>query len=241
MLTADQTNLDLMKASREALNKIQEAKGQEVDVLTEAREIAKHKDMGRHMFAPYDSLAFESKIRVDMMYYDQLLQKLDDELHEGVEQVLTSLFTNIRKIYEFINIKPEIFGNGVDGEILNESMESAQKKLSKAIYENLDKNFYKLSPDQRKERYLEESKEMIKDLIQDGTEHDDAIVLGVKVCVLENLLRGIAFPFACWSRVNHLVESETYGKVFDQSALVDLVESFEKKIHAVAKIVAVCI
>ena len=241
MLTADETSLDLMRASRQALEKIQESKDQKIDVLTEAKEIAKHKDMGRHMFEPYDSLAFESKIRVDMMYYDQLLQKLDSELHEGVEQVLTSLFKNIRKIYEFVNIKPEIFGAGINGDILNESIDKAQQKLSKAIYENLDKHFYKLTAEQRKERYMEESKSVIKDLIQDGTNHDDAIALGVKVCVLENLLRSIAFPFACWSRVNHLVESETYGKVFDQSALVDLVEAFEKKIHSVSKIVAVCI
>lgn len=241
MLHADDTSLNLMRASRQALDKIQEAKGQTVDVLTEAREIAKNKDMGRHMFQPYDSLAFETKLRVDMMYYDQLLQKLDSELHEGVEKVLTSLFKNIRQIYEFVNIKPEIFGAGINEAILNESMERAQQKLSKAIYDNLDRHFYKLTPDQRKDRYMEESRELVKSLITDGTDHDDAIALGVKVAVLENLLRGIAFPFACWARVSHLVESETYGKIFDQSALVNLVESFEKKIHSVAKIVAVCI
>jgi hypothetical protein len=242
MLTAaDDTSLDLMRASRQALEKIQESKGKQLDVLTEAQEIAKQKDMGRHMFKPYDSLVFESKLRVDMMYYDQLLQKLDDELHEGVETVLTSLFTNIRKIYEFVNIKPEIFGSGVTDEVLNESMEKAQRKLAKAIYDNLDRNFYKLNVEQRKEKYFEESKSLIKDLIQDGTDHDDAIALGVKVVVLENLLRNIAFPFGCWARINHLVESENYGKIFDQSALVNLVESFEKKIHSVAKIVAVCV
>ncbi len=241
MLSTDETSLEIMKASRQALEKIQESKSEKVDVLTEAREIAKQKDMGRHMFDPYDSLAFESKIRVDMMYYDQLLQKLDNELHEGVEQVLTSLFTNIRKIYEFVNIKPEIFGAGITHEILNESIEKSQRRLSKAIFDSLDRHFYKLSPDQRKDKYLEESRELIRQLIKDGTEHDDAIGLGIKVTVLENLLRNIAFPFACWARISNLVESETYGKVFDQSALVDLVESFEKKIHSVAKIVAVCI
>lgn len=233
--------LDIMRKSREALNKINEHKESKINVLEEAQRVFKEKDMGRGLYHPFDQVAFEGKLRVDMMYYEQLFQKLDENHHTKLEEVMTTLFTNVRKIYEFINIKPEIYGgrHGVDETILDESIERSQRKLSKAIYANLDHNFYRLNEQERKDRYYEKSKELIKELMQESkTEADDAIKFGVKVTVLENLLRNISFPQFAWARVIHLTESVNYGKVFDQNRLVGLVESFEKKIHNIARIIA---
>lgn len=237
----EQGQLDIMRQSREALNKINEHKNSKVNVLEEAQRVFKEKDMGRGLYHPFDQMTFEGKLRVDMMYYEQLFQKLDDNLHPKIEEIMTSLFTNVRKIYEFINIKPEIYGKryGVDESILDESIERSQRKLSKAIYSNLDYNFYRLNEQERKDRYYEKSKELIKELMQESkVEADDAIKFGIKVAVLENLLRSISFPSFAWARVTHLTESVNYGKVFDQNRLVGLVESFEKKIHNIARIVA---
>jgi len=59
-----------------------------------------------------------------------------------------------------------------------------------------------------------------------------------KVNIVESLLVKIAFPFAVKSRIDYLIESEDYRKVFDQEALVELVDSFNKKVHNIAKIIA---
>ena len=239
-MITESSQLDVMRQSREALNKIQDHQDSKVDTLTEAKRVASEMDMGKGLFKPFDQIAFEGKLRVDMMYYDQLFQKLDEGVHGKIEEVMTALFTNVRKIYEFINIRPEIYGKriGINESILDDSLERSQRKLSKAIYENLDLNFYRLSEDQRKDRYYECSKELIKDLMNEGVDSEEAIKFGIKVSVLENLLRSISFPGATWSRVTHLTESVNYGKIFDQNRLVGLVEAFEKKIHNIAKIIA---
>lgn len=240
MFTAE-GQLDIMRQSREALNKIHENKASQVSVLEEAQRVFKEKDMGKGLYHPFDQVAFEGKLRVDMMYYDQLFQKLDENIHPKLEEVMTSLFTNVRKIYEFINIHPEIYGkrHGVDETILDESIERSQRKLSKAIYANLDHNFYRLNEQERKDRYYAECKDLIKEVMQESKiDADDAIKFGIKVAVLENLLKSISFPTFAWARVKHLTESVNYGKVFDQNRLVGLVESFEKKIHNIARIVA---
>jgi hypothetical protein len=239
MFTED-SQLDIMRESRKALNKIKEHEDSQVDTLTEAYRVSNEMDMGKGLYQPFDQIVFEGKIRVDMMYYDQLFQKLDESVHSKIEEVMTALFTNVRKIYEFVNIKPEIYGKRleINEDILDDSLERSQRKLSKAIYENLDLNFYRLNEEQRKERYYEACKETIKDLITDGSDPTEATKFGIKVAVLENLLRSISFPGATWSRVTHLTESVNYGKIFDQNRLVGLVEAFEKKIHNIAKIIA---
>jgi len=240
MLT-ENAQMDIMRESRGALNKINESRGKKVSVLEEAQRISKQKDMGRGFYKPYDQITFESKIRVDMMYYDQLFQKLDENVHPQIEGVMSSLFTNVRKVYEFVNIVPEFYGKGINESIIDDSLEKGQRRLSKAIYENLDRNFYKLNEEQRKDRYYDSSKDTITGLITDGVDADDAIKFGIKVSVIENLLRNVSFPFGSWSRIQYLTDNVDYGRVFDQDKLVDLVESFEKKIHNLAKIIATCV
>lgn len=237
----NESQLDIMRQSRKALNKIHEHNEQSVSVLEEAQRVFKEKDMGRGLYHPFDPVVFEGKIRVDLMYYDQFFQKLDESYHAKMEEIMAGLFTNVRKIYEIINIRPEIYGkrHGVDESILDESIEKCQHKLSKSIFSNLDFNFYRLSEQERKDRYFEKSKELVKEVVQEGkADTDDAIKYAIKVSVLENLLKSISFPKFAWARITHLTESVNYGKVFDQSRLVGLVESFEKKIHNIAKIIA---
>ena len=48
--------------------------------------------------------------------------------------------------------------------ILEKSNESQHQILSNIIYEYFDKSFYSLTPQQRKEKYLEESKPNIDDI-----------------------------------------------------------------------------
>lgn len=232
----------LMLESRKTLERMKEESNRKnTKLLTEMKDCWNKYDKGREFFEEYDSVAYESKVRVDMLYYDQLLQKLSPELSESVSTIIGKLYKDINNIYEFINIKPEIYGNGINEKILNESISETSAKLSKVIYEYLDKNFYNLDIDKRREKYYNSSLNESKKLISEGTNPEDAIAFSVKVVVMENLLKHISFPFASWSRVSYLTEDIDYGKVFDQEKLIENVHQFESKLHNVAKIVAACI
>jgi len=235
-LLAENYNFDAMVESQKALQKIQESKTKKRNHLEIIQEGITKATAGSEFFEPYDSLMLEGKVKVDMLYFDQLLQKLEES--EQVYEALGSYFKNIRHIYEFVNLRPEIYGKGLDFSILEKSNETQHQLLSSVIYEYFDKNFYSLSVEQRKQKYLEESRELAKQLISEGVEPEEAISFSTKVSIVESLLQKIAFPFAVWSRIGYLTESADYRKVFDQEALVDLVDSFEKKAHALAKVVA---
>jgi hypothetical protein len=235
-LSAENYNFDAMTESMKALQRINEARAKKLNPLEVIQEGIQKATAGSEFFEPYDSLLWEGKVKVDMLYFDQLLQKLEES--EQIYSALGNYFKNIRQIYEFVNLQPEIYGKGMDYTILEKSNEAQHQLLSNVIYEYFDKSFYSLSVEQRKQKYLEESRELAKKLISEGVEPEEAISFSTKVSIVETLLQRIAFPFAVWSRINYLTESDDYRKVFDQEALVELVDSFEKKIGSLAKVVA---
>ena len=232
----DKNDFTAMEESRKALQKIQESKTRKRDPLEIIQEGIQKVTAGSEFFEPYDSLLWEGKIKIDMLYFDQFLQKLEET--DQVYKAMGEYFKNIRQIYEFVNLQPEIYGKGLDYTILEKSNEAQHQALSTIIYEYFDKNFYSLTSEQRKEKYLESSREFAKTLISEGVEPEEAITFSTKACIVETLLQKIAFPFSVWSRINYLTESNDYKKVFDQEALVELVDSFERKVHSLAKVVA---
>ena len=238
VLTEDQ-QVDIMSASREALRKIQtekELKRNPLEVISEAYGKA---SMGADLFEAFDMIAWDGKIKVDMLYYDQLLQKLEES--EDIYKALGAYFKNIREIYEFVNLKPEVYGVGIDFTILEQSNELKKQKLSNVIYEYFDKSFYSLNPEQRESKYLETSRELSKTLISEGVNPEEAMTFATKVSIVETLLTKIAFPFGPNSRINYLMESADYRVVFDQEALVGLYDSFKSKVHSLAKVVSAVI
>jgi len=236
ILSQDNYNLDMMKDAQIALLKIQESKEKKKDHMTIIQEGIAKATAGSEFFEAYDTLIWEGKVKVDMLYFDQFLQKLDES--EELSSALGSYFKNIRQIYEFVNLKPEIYGKRLTFEILEKSNEAQQQIISTIIYEYFDKSFYSLTPEQRSAKYLESSRELAKTLISEGISPEEAIAYSTKVNIVESLLVKIAFPFAVKSRIDYLIESEDYRKVFDQEALVELVDSFNKKVHNIAKIIA---
>jgi hypothetical protein len=235
-LSAKNFNFDVMNESRKALLKIRESQIKKKDHLQLIHEGIQKATAGSELFEAYDPLVWEGKVKVDMLYFDQLLQKLDES--EQIYSALGSYFKNIRQIYEFVNLRPEVYGKGLDYSILDKSNESQRQILSTIIYEYFDKSFYSLTSEQRKDKYLETSREFAKHLISEGTAPEEAITFSTKTNIVENLLQKMAFPFSVWSRIKYLTESDDYRKVFDQEALVDLVDSFERKAQSMAKVVA---
>lgn len=230
----------LMIESRNILDKLNSQKNKIKPLHEVMFENQKKFDKGKQFFEQYDNLSNELKMKIDFMYYEQLLQKLEESVVTNVERSLISLYKTINSIYEHINIKPGIYGN-IDSNILNESIGSSKNKLAKLIYEYIDRNFYSMTPDQRKNKYYEIIKEDAKYLITEGMSPEDAIVHSIKTSVMEGLLRQIAFPFAEWSRVKYLNEDEDYDAVFDNETLTELIDLYNTKIHNIAKIVATCV
>ncbi|MFW6247163.1 MAG: hypothetical protein ACOC22_03275 [bacterium] len=232
---------DIMEETRKTYEKIQEDKKHKSrDLLLEHKENWSRVDKGKDLFEEYDPEFFEKKMQVDMLFYEQLLEKLDENNKESVEELCGLLYKKVNKIYEFINVNPELYG-GLTENIIEESVESKYKTVSKLIYEYLDNNFYNLSTEKRKEAFFEASKEYAKKLIAEGNDINESIEYGTKVCVMEGLINKIAFPFAVNSRINYLLQDSDYGAVFDQEELRDLVESFHKTSNNLARVIAACV
>ncbi len=236
-------NYDIMIESKNTLRKLKTAKkNHDIDLVAELSEGFKKYDSGRDMYETYDILEFEGKSQVDMLYYEQLLKKIteNDQINK-IEGILTSLTKNVNQVYEISNLKPEIYGRKISVDILNDSHSESSSKISKQIYEFLDGNFYKLNVDQRNKKYFNEAAVISKKLITEGNDVDESIEYSVKCVVMENLLEKIAFPFSISSRINHLIESDIYSKVFDNTRLIDSVDNVNEDIRKLASIISVVI
>lgn len=236
----EEEQVEIMNESATALRKIKSNrnKNQTKTLLETMQEVSKYVDYGKELFEAYDVLLFENKMKLDLLYYNKLFEKLDESYVKQIEPAIASIYKDVRMIYEFINIKPEIYGKGVNSELLETSSEKTSKVISEAIFSYLDKNYYNLNPKERMTKYIEESREFSKQLMSEGNDSEDSIKFAVKTVLMENLLQKIAFPFSVWGRIKYFTESEEYGKIFDQDKLNSLVESFINKTSKIAKVVA---
>lgn len=211
------------------------------DLLTEAAEKLKTADYGKNLYEPYDELVFESKVAIDLLYYKHLLRNLDESYHKDVHELIGQTYRSVKEIYEFVNIKPQIFGKNINKSILENSIEDVSKKLTIALNEVLDSSFYNLTPEQRTSKYSDRAMPLAKKLITEQNDPEESIQYSIKTCVLEDVMKKIAFPGANWLRVKYLSESEDFGLIFDQQKLVEIVENFESKIKRLSKYLAACV
>lgn len=231
---------DLMEMARNALrmDKKYAHDNPKVNILTEAKDQFEKADHGRNLYEEYDEAIFESKLAIDMMFYKNLFLKLDETYRVDVQKTLANTYRTVKEIYEFVNIKPELFGKDVTTKLLESTLGESEKKIKDVIMEAVDSSFYQLTPEQRFEKYSERVTPLAKKLIQESCEAVDSIQFSVKSVIMEDILTKISFPKMCWTRVKHLCDSEDFGRIFDQSKLVELVESFENNIKKLSKYVA---
>lgn len=218
-------NLEMMKASRKT------------DLL-ELAEVAHRADYGRALYEAYDPDVFEAKSKVDFLFYEQLFKNAPPDERKELRQILKETYDLARQIYEFVNIKPEVYLQESCREILEAPIGEIEEKISRIIYEFLDRQFYSLTPEERSERYGNAAYGLTMRLVERGVSMEDASTLALKTVLLEKFLRQVAFPFSAWSRVSYLVESEDYGKVFDQDKLIDLVNEFERSVHRLSALIS---
>lgn len=230
----------LMELARTTLQreKVLKKINQKQSPLMEISDSFARADYGKDLYEPYDKNIFEAKLTIDMMYYKQLLENLDQSNSSNVQKLLVNTYRLVKDIYEFVNIKPEIYGKNITTKILELSIDEASSKLSEVLTESINTLFYNLTPEQRISQYSDKAVPLAKKLIIENNDVDDSLQFSIKSVVIENLLTKIAFPFLAWGRVKYLSESEDFGKVFDQEKLFELVETFEKQVSVLAKYVA---
>lgn len=232
---------ELMTEAKDALQKLQNEKNSKKDPLVEFQNNWDSYDKGRAFFEEYTSESFQSKIKVDLMYMDQLLQKLDNQQINEVEKLVSSLYKDVREIYEFINVKPEIYGKNVTEQLINENQQKIKGTLSKNINTYLSNHFYNLPIEKREKLYFERVKEDSKNLITEGQDAKEAIEYSIKKCIMEDLTRNICFPSAIRNRLKYLLEDEAFGDLFDQNALQETYNLFNQKLNNITKIIAACV
>jgi len=237
----EQHENDLITEAKGTLTKLKNKKDSQKTLYEQFQQNWKKYDKGRSYFEEFTTESFESKLKVDLLYMDQLLQKLDNNQITEVEKLISDLYKDVKEIYEFINVKPEVYGKNITEKLINENTEKVKNKLSENIYGYLSRNFYDLPVEKREELYFERIKEDSRNLITEGTEAKEAIEYSIKKCLMEDFTKNICFPTTIKNRLNYLMEDEAFGDLFDQNSLRDVYESFNQKVSNIARIVAACV
>lgn len=234
---------EICEMARQALlnDKEYTAQNKKVDMLYEISQKMKHVDYGKNLYKPYDNGIFEGKVAIDLLYYKHMLKNLDESYCKDVHELIAQTYRTVKEIYEFVNIEPCIFGKDIDSTILENSIDDVNKKLNVVLNEVINTAFYNLTPEQRTNKYSDRALPLAKKLITEHNDPEESLQYSIKTCILEDILKKIAFPGSNWLRVKHLTESEDFGLIFDQQKLVEIVENFEKQTNRLSKYLAACV
>ena len=227
-----------MKEARKALNKIKTEKNVKT-IEEQTKELYRKFKRDENLYEEYSDSIFDTKLRVDSLFYEHVLSKLPEET-KGVEEAIGSFYKTIKNIYETINIKPESH-RMLNSNLLVESINKQQNVFEKILNEHLNNYYYRYTLDQRKEKFLEKATPFAEEMINEGVDSSEAISLSVKSLILESLIKNIAMPRLIQKRVQYLCDDVDYGKVFDQEKLKSLWESFNYKAKNMARIFAIAI
>ena len=204
----------------------------------QADDIRRKFKKSQNLYEEFDPAKFESKVRVDLLFFEHLCQGLPevDRMHDLISQY----YQTIQQLHEIVNIKAESH-KMLKTSLLNESYEDQQKIFSKILSEHINNNYYRFSKEKRTERFLEESKEYSGMLMEKGMPSSDAIQMAIKASVLESLLENVAIPKFAQRRIKFLCEDKDYGLVFDQKKLVSLWESFRWQSKRLARVLSAAV
>jgi len=226
-----------VRENRKALQKIKNKKNvKTLEEQTKAAELKFKRE--QHLYESYDPSSFETKLRLDVLFYENLFDSLPEI--DNLEEAVASFYRTVRHLYEMVNIKPKNHKD-ISTNLLLESVSVQGDKFKKIVMEHLNNYFYRLSPAKRKEKYFAESEGYATELIGMGVDPNEATVMAIKSCILESLIQNIAMPKQVRSRIKYLCEDRDYGLVFDQDKLKNLWEQFNQKSTQMARIVAVAV
>jgi hypothetical protein len=225
----------LQQMAHESLNKIrtknQEAQNKEKII----EENLKSFDYSKRMFEEFDEEQFKNKLSLDLHFYNKFLSNCNEVVTPHIQQELGKYIQLIKEIYEHINVKPRtVLGKDITMNMNDNEIEGKVKEL---IHEHLQRNYYSLSRSEIEKKYknaiINESCELCT---EENLSPKDSVEVVTKTLLFENMLHSINFPLSVQGRIVDLLNSESYGKFFDQDKLTELWDDFKIQNKAIARI-----
>ena len=238
--TLEEMNDIMITEMYEAKKKLGEmkAKKNEKTLEEQAKAIEKKFKRSQSLYEEYDPAKFETKARVDLLFFEHLCQNLPEI--ENMELLIGKFYRTTKSLYEMVNMKPETH-KMLSTNLLVESYDDQQETFRKIVSEHINNNYYRVNPKERKEKFLTESQEYATMLIEKGLDSDQSIQIAVKASLMESLIRNVAIPKFVQKRIKYLCEDQDYGKVFDQDHLKNLWEEFNLQTKQVSRVIAAAI
>lgn len=234
--TFEELNQILESESIKNFQKVNELKNKKKETIEEQVLKIRKKFKGvENLYESYDPAKFEIKTRVDLLFYEHICQNLPEV--NKMPELISSYYRTIKELYETVNIKPETH-RMLPTSVLNESYSDQQKRFSKILSDHISNNYFKYTPEKRIEKYLSESEEYAKILVEKGLDANKSIQISVKSSLLEPLIESVAMPKYIRRHIKYLCEDVDYGKAFDQEHLRSLWETFQKKTTDLARVLA---
>ncbi len=230
----------LAEQSLRGLNKLKENKQILLNESIERSRLPKV-NYAKFVFEEYSDEYFENKVKIDSAYYNVLLDKLTNVHQESVQTILGTLLQTVKMIYETINIKPKIYGLQRIQD-LNENTEAIKQSASRIISDFVNRNYYKLTQEEREVKYINRIKQISKDLIlNENIEPKDAVAFSLKAAVIEDLLEHINFPMTVKNEIESNLTSTEYAQMFDPQVLQNSWDQYHEQAINFSKIIATII
>jgi len=235
MFLSIQEHSKLISKSQAVLKRLQN--NENLKKLEESKRIPTS-SFSRIILEEFDESSFVDKIKMDNSYYNVLINKIDENIFPNIQENLSDLLKVSKQIYEHLNIKPKIYGfNRLVG--LDEPDNIINESATKVINDYINNNYYKLTSEQRYEKYHEIVQDISKEfVISENVDIVNSVEYATKTAVIYNLIENINFPLVIKSEIEKSLTSDEYGELFEQEQLSNLWDSFKSKNLVLSKIIA---
>lgn len=233
---------ELAAKAQAALQKINSNKQQ---VLQEQDDSAFFKrtkaDYARMAFEEFDESDFDTKSKLDAYFFKNMVRNIPEEHLQDTVQIVNNLYENVESIYKYVNVKPKTYGFNLSSS-LNNSDEVLESQAQGYINTFLKDNYYNMTSSQREEKYFPKIKPLAESLvIENSLNETEALEYASKVVLMEDLIRRICFPLTIQSFIEETIQDDAYAELFEKEGLVNLWDSFNTKIHNLAKLVSMLV
>lgn len=148
----------------------------------------------RHIYENFDIDFLKTKFHYDSSFYNIILNECDETQISDANKLVQDIYTDIKSIYSYMNIKPAIYGNR---KLIHENSEQLlEENAQREISEYLNQNYYNLTKLERENLYkvqiIEETQMLLKKDIQ--IDRTNAIDQVQKRIIYEGLINTISFP-----------------------------------------------
>lgn len=231
---------DAADAARTALEKIRNRRN-EINESKKNAEFISKQNREREFILEFDESQMDTKIKCDALFYEYITTKMGstDDISDEVTEAITEMIKAQVEFYKVLNIAP-ILNHINERELVNNSDDENATIVENVVTNYMRNNLYKLTTEQRKEKYESKVVPMAESLVRDfSANHDNAVDLAYKTVVVEGLLKHIHNSIYVNLYYNDCLESEQYTEFFNVDKLKRSYEVYEEAVHNLAVLLAV--